>query len=163
MADKFRVRLATSDNAQDIHDCVTALASFEREPDAVKVTVADYRAFLSQSPPPFQVLLAETHDGSEVAGMALFFNTFSTWEGVSIYLEDLFVHEKFRGAGVGTLLLASLAELAREKGYKRVDWCCLSWNEKALNFYKSLGAEVLEDWRMIRLSGDNIANLSNRK
>jgi ribosomal protein S18 acetylase RimI-like enzyme len=93
-----------------------------------------------------------------VVGFALYFRNFSTWEGThGIYLEDLYVRPGNRGRGLGTALLRTLAGHAVERGYARVEWAVLNWNEPAIGFYRSLGAGPQEDWTTYRLTGDALA------
>ena len=96
--------------------------------------------------------------GSQVVGFALYFRNFSTWEGVhGIYLEDLYVMPEHRGSGLGRGLLMSLAGLAVERGYARLEWAVLDWNQPAINFYRSLGAVAMDEWTVYRLSGQVLA------
>ena len=107
------------------------------------------------------MLLAFTGDEEETpAGFALFFQNFSTFLArPGIYLEDLFVRPEFRGQGLGHTLLARLARLALERGCGRFEWAVLDWNENAIGFYKKLGATVLEDWRICRVTGPALERL----
>lgn len=133
---------------QLIHD----LAVYEREPDAVKATEADLHYALFGARPVAETVLAEV-DGVAV-GMALFFASFSTWEGkAGLYLEDLFVKPEARGLGVGKALLVHLAGIAVARGYARFEWQVLDWNEPAIGFYKALGAEAQEEWTKMRVDG----------
>ncbi|WP_403020690.1 GNAT family N-acetyltransferase [Salinibacterium sp. GXW1014] len=130
------------------------LAEYEREPDAVKTSEDDLRRALFGEHP---TVFAHVVDGDEerLAGMAIWFLTFSTWEGVNgIHLEDLYVREEFRGRGYGRQLLATLAAVCVERGYARLEWQVLDWNEPAIGFYKNLGAEPMDEWTTFRLSGD---------
>jgi len=102
--------------------------------------------------------------GDEPAGFALFFQTFSTFLGVpGMYLEDIFVEPGFRRQGLGEALLAHLATLAVERGYGRVEWSVLDWNELAIGFYKKIGAQLMDDWTICRLSGDPLKRLAAAK
>ena len=99
-------------------------------------------------------------DGEEI-GFALFFHNFSTFLGKSgLYLEDLFIHPEKRGKGVGTAVFRELARIARERGYGRMEWSCLNWNESGIQFYYSLGAEAMSEWTVYRLTEDGIAKLA---
>jgi GNAT superfamily N-acetyltransferase len=96
----------------------------------------------------------------EAAGFALFFHTYSTFLGRrSLWLEDIFVRPEFRGAGLGQRLLETLAALARERRCGRFEWAVLDWNEPAIRFYRRLGATILPDWRIARVTGDALARL----
>ena len=151
---------------------IAELAAYEREPDAAKATVADLDAALFGEHPALFGLIAEhaefngdEHEGDEpaVAGFALWFLNFSTWVGKhGIYLEDLFVRPGFRGYGYGRQLLTELARIAGERGYGRVEWSVLDWNEPAHRFYESLGAVAMQEWTTWRLTGDALADLASR-
>lgn len=137
---------------------VRALAAFEREPDAVRATPADYLRDGFGPDPAFGVLLAEVE--GRAAGMALWFRTYSTWEGrAGLWLEDLWVEEWARERGVGRCLVAGLAALCRERGWARLDLSVLHWNP-ARAFYDRLGFLEQSEWRPYRLSGAALAALA---
>lgn len=147
----MRLRTANPSDAETIHRLITELAIYEREPDAVEVTVDELREQLASSAPPFECVLAE-RDG-EPLGFALFFQTYSTWRGrPGMHLEDLFVPERHRGRGVGRALLEHLIEVARARGYGRVEWAVLDWNTDAIGFYEHLGARPHTGWTAYRLT-----------
>jgi GNAT superfamily N-acetyltransferase len=153
------IRPAGADDAETVHRFIVGLASYEREPGAVQVTLAELRAQLGGAEPPFECLLAEV-DGAPV-GFAVFFHTYSTWRGCrSLHLEDLFVVESHRRHGIGRALLARLAVLARERGCARLEFAVLDWNAPAIAFYQALGAEPLGDWTTFRLSDAALAVLA---
>lgn len=155
------LRPATESDAELIHALIVELATYEREPDAVEATPASLREQLAADPPPFECLLVAPAAGLEPVGMALFFHNYSTWRGKrGVYLEDLFVRPAARGRGYGLALLRALARLARERDCPRLDWAVLDWNEPAIEFYRRLGAEPLEEWRTFRLSGEALARLA---
>lgn len=134
------------------------LAVFEREPDAVKNTEAELAAHLFDANPQVYAHVVEV-DG-EVLAFALWYLTYSTWEGThGIHLEDLYVRESARGGGHGTALLRELASIAVQRGYKRVEWSVLDWNAPAIGFYDSLGAGSMDGWTVRRLEGDALAEL----
>ena len=115
-------------------------------------TPADLDRALFGPRPAAEVLIAEC-DG-RAAGFALFFISFSTFLGKpGLYLEDLFVRPELRGRGIGKRLMVHLARVAVERGYGRFEWSVLDWNENAINFYKGMGADVMPDWRICRVSG----------
>ncbi len=119
----------------------------------VKVTEEQVRASLFGDDPKVFAHIAE-HDGA-VAGFAVWYLTYSTWEGVhGIYLEDLFVDPAVRGHGYGKALLTELARIADERGYARVEWSVLNWNAPAIGFYESIGARPQDEWTVYRLTGD---------
>ena len=149
----FAIRPATSDDAAAIHGFIYELAVYEKEPDAVEATPDSIRVQMESERPPFECVIAEV-DGTPV-GMALFFQSYSTWKGVpGIYLEDLYVQPDHRGAGYGGALLAKLARIATERGFARVDWQVLDWNTPSIDFYASVDAEIKRDWIPCRLTGD---------
>src|ERR1700678_2122849 len=142
-------------------ELIRALATYEREPDAVKTTEADLLRDGFGSRPCFECLIAESEDG-EAAGFALYFYNYSTWRGrAGIHLEDLFVLPRFRGQGLGKALLAAVAARAVEKGCVRLQWDVLEWNQTAIDFYQSLGARFLDEWRIMRVNDDAIHSLAS--
>jgi GNAT superfamily N-acetyltransferase len=135
------------------------LAEYERARHEVQLTEADLHGALFGGAPAVFALVAEA-DG-EVIGVALWFLTFSTWVGRhGIYLEDLYVRPEYRGRGFGRALLAALAGVAVERGYGRVEWAVLDWNEPALAFYRALGASGMDEWTTHRLTGDALRALA---
>lgn len=138
---------------------VRELADYERAADQVAATEADLEAALFGPRRVAEALIAEL-DGEGV-GFALYFHNFSTWTGrAGIYLEDLFVRPAARGAGVGCALLQRLAAIAVERGCARFEWAVLDWNAPAIGFYRSLGAEPMDEWTIFRLSGDKLLKLA---
>jgi GNAT superfamily N-acetyltransferase len=151
-ADAVHVRAATPEDVPHIYDFIVELAVYEHEPEGVTGTPEMLADALFGPRPAAEALIAEI-DGSP-AGFALFYGTFSTWECLpGIWLEDLFIPERYRRAGVGYALLSHLASLALERGCPRLEWVALDWNELALGFYKRLGAERKSDWELHRLQG----------
>ncbi len=162
---RWRIRDAGPRDAADIERLVRELATYEREPDAVVATADDFTRALSGEPPLVHGLVAEVGvTGTappRIAGLAVWFVSFSTWRGRhGIWLEDLFVSPEHRGLGLGRALLARLATIAVERGYERLEWNVLDWNEPALGFYRRLGAEALDDWTVHRLSGGALRALA---
>jgi GNAT superfamily N-acetyltransferase len=146
------IRPATATDLPVVVELVRELATYEREPDAVVATEDSFRAVLFGPDPKVFCLVAED-SGGEVVGFAIWFLSFSTWLGVhGIYLEDLFVRPSARGAGHGRALLMELAQIAVTRGYGRVEWAVLDWNEPAQGFYASLGAAPQVDWTTWRLT-----------
>ena len=149
----FAIRSATPGDAEAIHGFIYELAVYEREPDAVEATPESIRAQLESDRPPFECILGEEDDVA--VGMALFFQSYSTWRGVpGIYLEDLYVQPGHRGHGYGGALLAELAAIAVERNFARVDWQVLDWNTPSIDFYASVGAEIKRDWIPCRLTDE---------
>lgn len=156
------IREATPADVPAILQLVHDLAVYEKEPDAVKATEEHFRVALfpdSGSPTTF-AHVAEV-DG-EIVGMAVWYLTFSTWTGVNgIWLEDLFVQPEHRGSGLGRDLLATLAQVCVERGYQRLEWWVLTWNEPSIGFYKSLGAVPQDEWSVFRMDGEALATLGS--
>lgn len=155
------VRPATIDDVPRILELIHALALYEREPDAVEATEGDLVAALF---PPSATPTAHAHvaevDG-EVVGMALWFVSFSTWTGRNgIWLEDLFVQPEHRGAGLGRQLLAALARVCVERGWRRLEWWVLDWNEPSIDFYRRIGATPEDEWTRYRLAGAALTALA---
>jgi GNAT superfamily N-acetyltransferase len=147
----IELRFATPADAATILGFVHALAEYEKMPHAVEVNEETLAAQLGSSPPPFECLLAE--EAGRAVGFALLFHTYSTWRGRrGIWLEDLFVLPEWRRRGVGKKLLDRIVALAKERRCGRVEWSVLDWNQSALDFYRAYGADVLDEWRICRMS-----------
>ena len=147
------VREAREADLDQIRQLIIELARYERAAHEDKTTTEQLRVALFGSQPAAYALVAES--GSQIVGFALYFRNFSTWEGVhGIYLEDLYVMPEHRGSGLGRALLMSLAGLAVERGYARLEWAVLDWNQSAIDFYRSLGAVAMDDWTVYRLTGE---------
>lgn len=154
------IREARPDDVPRLLELIQALAEYEREPDAVETTEESLRTALFGDDPKVFAHVAE-QDG-RVIGMAIWFVTFSTWTGVhGIWLEDLFVDPSARGGGHGRALLATLAEECVKRGYRRLDWSVLDWNAPSIAFYRSLGAEPMDDWTTFRLTGEPLSALGD--
>ncbi len=154
------LRIAGPDDAAIIRRLIVDLATYEREPDAVQVTVDELRAQLAAARPPFECLLAE-HDDGVAIGFALYFHNYSTWRGrQGLYLEDLFVEPGHRGHGVGKQLLVRLAQIAIERGCARMEWSVLDWNTPAIEFYERLGARAMSEWTIFRLADAALRGLA---
>ena len=152
------VRSATSADVGTILRFVRGLAAFENLPGAVKATEADLLRDGFGTQPKFEVLIAEVEN--ESVGFALFFPTYSTWEGRSgLHLEDIFVVEHMRGQGVGHALMTRLAAIAVERDYGRLELSVLHWNP-ARKFYHALGMWHLEEWLPYRISGEALKALA---
>lgn len=155
------VRAAREADVGVIQAMIRELAEYERLAHIVVSTEADLRKHLFGPSPAAEALVGEL-DG-RVEGFALFFHNYSTFVGKrGIYLEDLFVRPHARGRGLGAALLARLAQLAIERECGRLEWAVLDWNEPAIEFYRRLGAAVLPDWRICRLTGDSLAAAAAR-
>ncbi len=152
------IRAAQEQDCGQILEMIRALARYEKMEDQVVATEELLREWIFEKKKA-EVLFA-TEDGKDV-GFALFFHNFSTFLGrAGIYLEDLYVLPEYRGKGHGKALLKRLAQITLEHGCRRLDWQCLDWNERSIAFYRSLGAEALEDWTGYRLSGKTLEEMA---
>jgi len=153
------IRTATEADVPQILRFIRALAEFERDPGAVEATVEGLLRDGFGPQPMYSCLMAE-EDG-RAAGFALYFFNYSTWLGrPGLYLEDLFVSPEFRGLGIGKALLQRVAAIAVEKGCKRLQWEVLDWNTPAIDFYRAMGAEFLDEWRNVRVPEDALKRLA---
>lgn len=171
-------RPATPDDVHEIVDLIKDLATYEKEPDAVRLTPERLREQLFGDNPAIFCHVVDSTSGNlddcddngtgggvggggagpRLDGIALWFLNYSTWEGThGIYLEDLYVRPEARGTGKGKALLQNLARIAVERGYSRVEWCVLKWNQPSIDFYRSLGAFPMDEWDTFRLTGQPLA------
>jgi len=156
------IRTATPEDVPQILIFIRALAAYEREPKAVFATEADLLRDGFGLHPFYSCLIAE--HGGLPAGFALYFFNYSTWLGrPGIYLEDIFVLSEFRGRGIGKNLLRQAAAIAVEKGCQRMQWEVLDWNTSAIEFYRAMGAEFLDEWRNVRINDEALRRLSGRE
>ena len=178
-------RPATPDDVNEIVDLIKDLAAYEKEPDAVRLTPERLREQLFGDNPAIFCHVVDSTSGNlddcddngagvssgsvvssggvgggpRLDGIALWFLNYSTWEGThGIYLEDLYVRPESRGTGKGKALLQNLARIAVERGYSRVEWCVLKWNQPSIDFYRSLGAFPMDEWETFRLTGDALSD-----
>lgn len=155
----FSIRSATVDDVATVLRLIRALADYEKLAHEVVATEDSLRAALFGPKPDAECVIAR--EGARPVGFALFFHNFSTFRGRrGLYLEDLFVEPDCRGKGYGRALLAHLAGLAVERGCARFEWSVLDWNAPAIGFYRSLGATVMDEWRICRLTGDALQALA---
>lgn len=155
-APALQIRAATPDDVVLLHELITALAVYEREPDAVKASPQDLRASLFGEGATAHALICE-QDG-QALGFAVYFFNYSTWLGRNgLYLEDLFVRPQARGQGAGLALLRHLARLAVQRGCGRFEWSVLDWNQSAIDFYQAAGARPMDGWTVYRLDGERLA------
>ena len=136
------IRPATLADIPAIYDLVVALAVYEKEPDAVTASIADYLADFQEN--IFQAQVA-TIEG-KIVGMALYYITYSTWKGRMLYLEDFVVYKEYRRLGIGQLLFDAVLEAGRQRKCRLLKWQVLDWNEPAINFYKKNKAILETDW-----------------
>jgi ribosomal protein S18 acetylase RimI-like enzyme len=155
----YTIRMAGPDDAKAIAMLVRELAVFVKHEHAAKATADDFRRHLFGRMPAAQAALAEM-DGQAV-GLALWFSTFSTFRGQpGLYVEDLYVKPECRGRGIGKALLAAVATEAIERGCGRVEWSVLKWNLAAIGFYRSLGAQVLDEYTTCRIDEEPLRDLA---
>lgn len=156
------IRTATSADVPVIHAMVRDLAEYEKALGEARATEEQLREALFGERPAAFAHIAEDDATGEVVGFSLWFLNFSTWRGVhGIYLEDLYVRPDARGGGHGKALLAELARICGERGYERLEWSVLDWNEPSINFYKSLGALPQDEWTVYRLTDGALAGLGS--
>jgi GNAT superfamily N-acetyltransferase len=150
----FQLRAALPRDVPAIVAMIHELAEFERLAHLVVIDPAALHEHLFGAKPVVEAIVAECADGA-LAGHALFFTNYSTFLGKpGLYLEDLYVKPAQRGAGIGGAMLRHLAALANARGYGRFEWSVLDWNEHAIRFYERMGATLLPDWRICRVTGD---------
>jgi GNAT superfamily N-acetyltransferase len=161
-ADLYEIRPAAAADVPLIFRLIRELAEFERLAHEVVGNESLLHEHLFGNRPTAEVLLACVRETGEAAGMALFFQNFSTFlTRPGIYLEDLYVRPPHRGRGVGKALLRQVARLAVNRGCGRFEWAVLDWNENAIGFYRKLGARLLEDWRICRVTGEALQKLAS--
>ncbi len=159
MEKQFLIRVATPRDVDELQRLIGELAEYEKLSHMVTGTPAMLRESLFGARPSCEALIAER--GGRSVGFALFFTTFSTFLcKPGLYLEDLFVEPAERGAGIGKALLRRLAALAMERGCGRFEWRVLDWNEPSIHFYQSLGATVMPEWELVRMTEPEIAALA---
>jgi GNAT superfamily N-acetyltransferase len=159
----FRLRPAQPDDAQAIVGLIRELAEFEQLSHLVEVTPDMLRAQLWGPRPAAEALVAEQSGDRSVVAFALFFTNFSTFLGrPGLYLEDLYVQPTQRGRGIGAALLEHLAALAVERGCGRFEWSVLDWNADAIGFYERMGATVLPEWRICRVTGSALQRFGRK-
>ena len=154
-----KTRTATQSDLPIILQYIHDLAKYEKAPDEVELSLDDLKDSLFGPNPQVFCLISE--QDNETTGFAVWHLNYSTWLGKhGIYLEDLYVDPKFRGQGHGKALLQKLAQICIEKGYKRLQWWVLDWNESAIDFYKSIGAQPMDQWTVFRVSGSSLRKLA---
>jgi GNAT superfamily N-acetyltransferase len=157
--DQFTLRIAEEKDVSLILDFIRKLAAYEKLSHEVVATEEDLKRYLFGKEKVAEVILG--YEGEIAVGFALFFHNFSTFLGKpGIYLEDLYVLEEHRGKGYGKILLRYVAKLASERDCGRLEWAVLDWNEPSKEFYKSLGATLLNEWIVNRVSGESLVKLA---
>jgi GNAT superfamily N-acetyltransferase len=150
----FIIRPAVKSDMVQVHQLIKELAHFEKEANAVEVTVTDLENDGFGDLPLFNCIVAEMD--SEIVGMALFYARYSTWKGPTIHLEDLIVTKHKRGLKIGSALYAKVIEFGYKKGVRRIEWAVLDWNTPAIEFYEKTGAKVLRDWNTVHIENEAI-------
>ena len=172
----FQVRTATPEDVAQMHSMIIELAEFEKAVDEVTATKEQLHqalfggtSFSSESantptgsPSLFAHVIDDPSNPGQLAGMAIWFLNYSTWQGEhGIYLEDLYVKPQFRGQGLGKALLKELAKICTARGYTRFQWWVLTWNQSAIDVYKSIGAIPMDEWVVYRLTGDKLTEFAS--
>ena len=153
------IRPATAADVSLILALIRGLAEYERAPEQVIATEEDLLRD-GFGPNPFYFCLIAEHD-DKPAGFAFYFFDYSTWIGrPGIYLEDLFVYPELRGLGIGKALLKQVAAIAVAQGCARLKWSVLDWNTPAIDFYKAMGGELMEEWTSVRITGEALERLA---
>jgi GNAT superfamily N-acetyltransferase len=155
----MNIRKGNPQDMESVLGLIQELAIFEKEPEAVVITVDDLVRDGFGEKPLFNVFVAEIQDESgnkEIVGIALYYYRYSTWKGKTIHLEDLIVKEKMRGTGLGSALYAEIMKQGKKDNVRRVEWNVLAWNTPAVKFYQNSGAKILEDWQVVQMDENGI-------
>jgi GNAT superfamily N-acetyltransferase len=157
------IRKATPADAETLQDLILELAAYEKLLDEAEPSVDLLREHLSEEAlTGCEALIAETKNETAV-GFALFFHNYSTFlTNAGLYVEDLYVKGTYQGEGIGFALMQRCAEIAQERGCRRMEWAVLDWNEEAIDFYEEVGAEPLDDWTVMRLDEDAIEDVAEQ-
>ncbi|TDS18978.1 ribosomal protein S18 acetylase RimI-like enzyme [Maribacter caenipelagi] len=145
----YTIRVAQREDMKQVLHLIQELATFEKEDDAVEVSVQNLEEDGFGKQKLFHCFVAEKNDN--IVGMALVYPRYSTWKGPVIHLEDLIVTKEMRGSGLGTALLNEVVKYGDALGVKRISWEVIDWNEPAIGFYESKGANVMRDWDVVQL------------
>lgn len=158
-AKEVEVRAAVREDVASIHGLISELADFESLQHQFVATVGDLEQGLTGDSNAAEALVAEVD--KVIVGYAIFFPSYSTFIGkTGLWLEDLYVQPGFRGKGIGKALILAVNALAEERGCQRLEWSVLDWNERAIKFYESLGADVMSEWKITRLDREGIEKLN---
>jgi len=152
----YTIRVARREDMKQVLQLIQELATFEKEDDAVEVSVQDLEEDGFGKQKLFHCFVAEKNE--KIVGMALVYPRYSTWKGAVIHLEDLIVTKDMRGTGLGTALLDEVVKYGNDLGVKRICWEVIDWNEPAIGFYESKGAKVMRDWDVVQLDEAGIKN-----
>lgn len=160
------IRKGESEDMKSVLDLIQELATFEKQPDAVLVTVDDLKRDGFGTNPLFEVFIAEVknNDGStNILGIALYYYRYSTWNGRTIHLEDLIIKEEYRGKGIGYALYSEVIKQGKKDKVRRIEWNVLVWNKNAIDFYEKSGATILDEWKVAQMDEDGINNFLENK
>lgn len=157
----MNIRKGNPEDMQSVLELIQELADFEKEPDAVLVTVDDLIRDGFGPVPLFYVFVAEVE--SEIVGIALYYYRYSTWKGKTIHLEDLVVKDKMRGTGLGYALYSEIMKQGKKDKVRRIEWNVLDWNTPAIEFYEKSGAKVLKEWRVAQMDEVGINHFVENK
>ena len=155
------IRKGNSGDMEAVLGLIQELADFEKEPDAVLITVDDLIRDGFGTVPLFHVFVAEVEN--EIVGIALYYYRYSTWKGKIIHLEDLVVKDKMRGTGLGYALYSEIIKQGKRDNLRRIDWHVLDWNTPAIDFYEKTGAKVLRDWYVAQMDEESINNFVDNR
>ncbi len=166
----MQIRKAIRNDMPQVLELIKELAIFENEPKAVEITTEVLEEEGFGENPLFTCFVADVStpldnrdSKAEIVGIALIYFRFSTWKGRTLHLEDLIVKESERGKGIGKALYKEVMNYAQDRGFKRVAWEVLDWNQGAINFYERSGAKLLKDWRVVHMDEEGLKNYIERK
>ena len=148
------IRKGQKQDMPAVLELIKELAIFEKEPNAVEVTLQDLENDGFQNNPLFHTFVAEKNN--QIIGMALYYYRYSTWKGKTIHLEDLIVKKEFRGTGAGFALYSEIIKQGKIDQVRRIEWNVLDWNEPAIQFYQKSGAKILQDWKVVHMEQEQI-------
>ena len=154
------IRKGTIQDMPSVLLLIQELAEFEKEPNAVEISVKDLEKDGFSENPLFQTFVAEVEN--EVVGVALYYYRYSTWKGKTIHLEDLVVKENKRGTGAGFALYSEIIKQGQKEGVKRIEWNVLDWNTNAIQFYEKSGANILDDWKVVQMNENGISKFISK-
>lgn len=150
----MNIRKGNPEDMEAVLGLIQELADFEKESDAVVITVEDLVRDGFGPTPLFNVFVAEIEseqNSKEIVGIALYYYRYSTWKGKTIHLEDLIVKEKMRGTGLGYALYSEIIKQGKKDEVRRIEWNVLDWNTPAVEFYEKSGAKILDEWRVVQM------------
>ena len=145
----LEIRAVVKQDMEDVWTLINELAIYEKEPNAVELSVKDLINHAFSNSPLFVCFVAKLNN--KIVGMSLGYPRYSTWKGPTMHLEDLIVRKKHRGLGIGQALFSNFIKYSYEKGVKRIEWAVLNWNVNAIKFYESNGAKVYDDWHITQM------------